>query len=578
VGKGLIVAALPQRRWSSLIVTLASVLCVACSSLPKGVDLQIPETDVSYNLSSTIEVLVTSEAGDKIAPKENLAFQDGAADGTRVVIKPDVLKQTISGIGTSFTESSAFVLAHLDVDERAAVMDSIFSERGANFSLTRTPIGSTDFSVEGKYSYADTPGDLELKNFSIDVDEDGFNADHYPGIKDEAFDVLPMIKEALAIKKAQADKDLRIIASAWTAPPWMKDIEEWYIPATPENDHHGTGGALKPEYVQTFADYIVRYLDAYRLEGVDIWGLTPVNEPHGNSGQWESMHFSPETQNEFIKNNLGPTLAANDYGNVQLLIYDQNRDGLEEWTDVIFGDLETAAYVDGAAVHWYESTYKVFEEVFERVHEKFPQFSIIHTEGTIDDLGKEAPDGVLDPVRFKESGWFDNDDFWWNANATDWAYTATWAPNSEDHPIYTPAHRYARNIIVSLNHWMEGWIDWNVVLDQSGGPNHAGNFCGAPIMIDTESGYVYYTPIFYVLAQFSRTIRPGDKAVLADKHLDGLDDDALHASATINTDNLLSVQLLNTSKQPIQYALQIGVQHAMVDIPANSLQTVRVQL
>ena len=558
--------------------TLLPIWLAACSYLPQGVDLDLPATAVNYRLSSTSEILLTSEAGDKIAAKKNLPFRNGIAGGTKVVIRPELLRQTITGIGSSFTESSAFVLAHLDADKRGEVMDNIFSERGANFSLTRTPIGSTDFSVEGKYSYADTAGDVALEHFSVAVDNDGFKRNKYPGIKDEAFDVLPMIKEALAIKNAQADKDLRIIASAWTAPPWMKDIEDWYIPGTAENDFHGTGGTLKPKYVQAFADYIIRYLDAYRSEGVDIWGLTPVNEPHGNSGQWESMQFTPETQNEFIKNNLGPALAANDYDDLRLLIYDQNRDGLEHWTDVIFGDPETAAYIHGAAVHWYESTYKVYEEAFDRVHEKFPQFAIIHTEGTIDDLGKDAPGGVLDPVRFKESGWFDNDDFWWNANATDWAYTATWAPNYEDHPIYTPVHRYARNIIVSLNHWMEGWIDWNVVLDQNGGPNHVGNFCGAPIMIDTESGHVYYTPIYYVLAQFSRTIRPGDKAVHAEKYLDGLDGDALHASATINTDKLLSVQLLNTTKQPIQYFLQIGSQHAVVEIPSNSLQTVRVQL
>ncbi|MBT8399099.1 MAG: glycosyl hydrolase, partial [Rhodothermia bacterium] len=158
------------------------------------------------------------------------------------------------------------------------------------------------------------------------------------------------------------------------------------------------------------------------------------------------------------------------------------------------------------------------------------------------------------------------------------AYTAEWAPNSEDHPIYTPVHRYARNIIVSLNHWMEGWIDWNVVLDKNGGPNHAGNFCGAPIMIDTDTGQIYYTPIYDVLAQFSRTIRPGDRAVQAEKKLVGLDDDALHASATINDEGLLSVQLLNTTKEPIQYSLQIGAQYAAVEIAANSVQTVRVHM
>ena len=155
---------------------------------------------------------------------------------------------------------------------------------------------------------------------------------------------------------------------------------------------------------------------------------------------------------------------------------------------------QTAKFVYGSAVHWYESTNKVYEDVFERVNEKFPDNAIIHTEGCIDDLGKDAPGGIADPQRFKETEWFNNDSFWWNENATDWAYSATWqAVKMEDHPIYTPVHRYARNIIVSIDHWLKGWIDWNVVLDQRGGPNHVGNFCGAPIMIDTESKQVYYT-------------------------------------------------------------------------------------
>ncbi|MEO1128099.1 MAG: glycoside hydrolase family 30 beta sandwich domain-containing protein, partial [Planctomycetota bacterium] len=183
-----------------------------------------------------------------------------------------------------------------------------------------------------------------------------------------------------------------------------------------------------------------------------------------------------------------------------------------------------------------------------------------------------------DPEGFKESGWFDNDDFWWNCNATDWAYTAEWASAPEDHPMYTPVHRYARNIIVSLNHWMTGWVDWNIVLDRRGGPNHVGNFCGAPIMIDTETQYVYYTPIYHVLAQFSRTIRPGDQAVWTERTLRGLDSDALHTCATINDAGILSVQVLNTTKAPIDYTLRIGEDRAKMTIPANAVQTVRVQL
>lgn len=562
-----------------VLISVLSVVLIATTTHKDGIADVYQLSDKNYNLTATTEVLLTAENGDKIATKENVTFSKGKPAGNVILIRPDIVKQTLLGIGTSFTESSAFVLAHLDEDTRREVMNNIYGEEGANFALARTPIGSTDFSVEGKYSYADIKDDKKLEHFSINPDEDGFNTDKYPGIKDTSFDLLPMIRQALAIKNNQADKDLTIIASAWTAPSWMKDIEDWYITGTPENNHQGTGGELKTEYIGTYADYIIKYLDAYKQQGVDIWGITPVNEPHGNNGQWESMHFTPESQNVFIKKHLGPKLKSSDHNDINLLIYDQNRDGLQHWADVIFADPESAKYVYGAAVHWYESTFKVFEDVFDKVHKKYPEFAIIHTEGTIDDLGKEAPQGILDPVRFKETGWFDNDAFWWNANATDWAYTATWpGVKVDDHPIYTPVHRYARNIIVSLNHWVSGWIDWNIVLDQQGGPNHVGNFCGAPVMIDVAKNNIYYTPIYHVLAQFSRTIRPGDKAVQAYKYLKDLDDDAIHASASINSDNLLSVQVLNTTKQPVSYKLQIGVQQADISIAANALQTVRIQL
>ncbi len=528
---------------------------------------------------STSEILLTSSSGKKLAQQDNVSFQTGSAEGISIRIFPEQIKQTIDGIGTSFTESSAFVLAHLKAEQRKEVMEKIYGESGADFTLTRTHIAACDFTVKGKYSYTPEKNDTDLSSFTIKPDLEGFKRAEFPGIEEEKYDLLPMIKEALAIKQAQDDKELRIIASAWTAPDWMKDIETWYIPGTPENNWQGTGGALKPEYEGLFADYILKYLDAYKAEGVNIWGLTPVNEPHGNNGQWESMHFTPETQNLFIKKYLGPKLKAGQFKDVNLLIYDQNRDGLEHWTDVIFTDQETVPYLYGAAVHWYESTFRVYEDVFNRVHDKFPDLAIVHTEGCIDDLGKEAPNGVTDPAKFTEENWFDNDDFWWNDNATDWAYSVTWeGTNAAEHPAYAPVHRYARNIIVSLDNWMTGWVDWNIVLDKNGGPNHVGNFCGAPIMIDTEEQYVYYTPIYYVLAQFSRTIRPGDKAVQTLKNLNGLEDDALHACATINAENILSVQVLNTTDKPIAYKLQIADQCSNRAIAANAVQTVRVKL
>lgn len=566
-------------------LALLSLSLAACSDAPIQQEKPLVQAmskyqsgDTNYQLKETSRVLVTNESGDKVADKQNISFVDGKPSGTVIVIRPDIVKQTMYGVGTSFTESSAFVLAHLTKEKRGEVMRNAYSDKGANFSLARTHIGATDFAVEGKYSYVDVPGDADLESFTLAEDTKGFDVNKYPGVVDPSYDLLPMIQEAIAIKDAQDDKELQIIASAWTAPSWMKDINEWYIPGTAENGHAGTGGSLLPEYVPAYADYLVKYLQAYQEEGVDIWGLTPVNEPHGNNGQWESMHFTAESQRDFITEQLGPKLHANNFEDLELLMLDHNRDGLAEWADIILADEEATKYVKGTAVHWYESTNLVYEDILEETHNKYPNFSIINTEATIDDLGKPAPVGIADTEKFTESNWFNNDSFWWNENATDWAYTAEWAPNAEAHPIYTPVHRYARNIIVSFNHWMNGWMDWNVVLDQNGGPNHVGNFCGAPIMIDTINGDVYYTPIFHVLSQFSQTIRPGDRAVQASKFLDGLDNDDLHASATINDTNLLTVQLLNTTKQPIEFLLQVGTQHAEVKMTANAVQTIQVQL
>jgi glucosylceramidase len=507
---------------------------------------------------------LTAQNGEKFEEQENIHFGNSFTNAKAIKIFPKQKKQKIVGIGGSFTESTAFVLAHLNVKDRQVVMKKLFSKEGANYSLTRTTIASSDFCVEGKYSYAPIKDDMKLENFSIKVDHDGFKSSNYPNIKDESYDLLPMIQEAQAIKNNQEDKALRIIASAWTSPIWMKDNQSWF------------GGKLLSTHESTYADYIIKYLEAYKKEGVDIWGITPVNEPLGNNSNWESLHFTPKTQKEFIKNFLGPKLKA--FGEVKLLANDHDRKELEAWADAVYGEEECAKYMYGLGIHWYESTFKVYEDILQKVHAKYPNYAIINTEACIDNLGNEAPQGILDPIGYKESDWFDNDAFWWHDNATDWAYTATWpGVISEDHPIYTPVHRYARNIIVSLNSWVSGWIDWNMVLDKRGGPNHVDNYCGAPIMIDLESAYVYYTPIYYILAQFSRTIRPEDDVVhsITDEELTQV---GIYSCSSVNSDNVLSVQILNTNKEAVTFELQIETQVSLVNLPANCLQTIQIPL
>ncbi|MBN1410242.1 MAG: discoidin domain-containing protein [Spirochaetales bacterium] len=523
-------------------------------------------SDINYSIKKTREVILTSEKGDKLAKKENIAFKEGQASGTVVLVRPDITKQTIDGIGSSFTESAAFVLAHLSKAKRKSVMEALYGKKGAAYTLTRTHIGACDFSVKGKYSYDDVEDDAALEHFSLQPDREGFSKSEYPGIKDESYDLLPMIKDALAI-----NKDIKIIASPWTAPKWMKKPNKWY-----QVGQTG-GGILLPEHYDTYARYLSKYIAACKSEGINIWGITPVNEPMGNYGQWESMHLSEQVETNLVKKYIGPQFEKDGFKDVRIIIYDQNRESLENWASSILSDEECAKYVYGSAVHWYADTVKVFEKELEKTHQLFPDKTIINTEACIDNLGCPAPGGCSDPEGFTETDFFKNDGFWWNNKASDWGYAVSWARKA-DHPLYAAVHRYARDIIEGLNFWMTGWIDWNAVLDKNGGPNHVKNYCGAPVMIDTETEDIYYTPVYYVLAQFSRLIRPGDKVLQVNVFKEGLDKDAIHACAVMSDKGEVKVALLNTTKDPIDFKLQIGTQYADINIEANAVQTILVPI
>jgi len=516
------------------------------------------------------QVLVTSESGDVLKEHENVVFKKRQAAGNGLVVSVDLndKRQEINGVGVSLTESSAFVLACLPVEKRKELLQEIFGENGGNFALVRTHIGSCDFSVEGKYSLAEVDGDIMLEHFSLDRDKEGFDKAKYPFVVDASYDLFPFMQEVATIRRNQSDNEYRLVASAWTAPAWMKDNKQYY--------QSGYGGSLLEEYYQVYADYLVKYLEAYKQEGIDFWGITPVNEPQGNSGNWESMHFTPESQAKFIGRYMGPTLHKSGFGGLKLLAFDQNTAEMPEWAHVIYADSAANKYTDGMAVHWYASTFDPFGNIMTEIHNQFPDKIILHTEGCIDALGTPPWGGALDPEGFVESGWFNNDDFWWNYNATDWAYTV---PNWDNgnHPKYVPTHRYARYIIDGMNNWLTGFIDWNIILDEKGGPNHANNFCGAPIMIDTENKDVYFTPVYHVLKQLSRNVRPGDTALHAVTG-NGENKENLFVGAVLNQKGEVVVNMLNIIKEPITFDLKLGEYVATVTAPANSLQTIIVKL
>ena len=467
-----------------------------------------------------VTVYETSASGAKLEQRTEFTKNESA---TVLRILPEEKFQIITGFGGSFTESSAHLLNGLSPAKRKELIDAYFSDDGAKYSLTRTHMNSCDFSV-GQYFYAPVADDMELDSFTIEEDLD---------------DIIPMIKEAMAT----STEGFKIISSPWTAPPWMKD-----------NKHH-VGGKLLPKYYKPWALFYSKYIDAYKAEGIDIWGFTVVNEPHGNGNNWESMHFSPKEMTDFVREYLGPQLEKDGH-DVKILGYDQNRAGIKEWVDEMYKDEASSKYYSGTAIHWYESTYEVFPEDLQYAHNKAPNKYLIETEGCVD---SEVP-------KWKDDKWY------WSKEATDWGWD--WASEKDKHlhPKYAPVNRYARDIIGCLNNWVDGWIDWNMVLDKQGGPNWFENWCVAPVLVDIETDEVYYTPIYYTMAHFSKFIRPGAVRIGMEN-----DDKDLQATAAQNPDGTIAIVVFNEGMTAKSFTLELTGSSQTINIEAQAIQTIVVQ-
>jgi len=468
----------------------------------------------------SVEVYETSESGHKLTLVSEFSKMDSVST---IFLDPEKKYQTISGFGGAFTESSAYLLNKLSKKNRDTILKAYFAKDGANYSLTRTHMNSCDFSLTN-YSYTPIAGDKELKHFTITEDKD---------------DLIPMIKDAMAI----SEDGFNIFASPWTAAPWMKDNNDW------------VGGKLLPEYYDTWALFFSKYLEAYKAEGIDIWGFTVENEPHGNGNNWESMHFSPKEMTDFVEFHLGPKLEADGYGDKIILGYDQNRAGLKEWVDEMYRDENSSKYFDGTAIHWYESTYDYFPEALQYAHSKAPDKYLIETEGCVD---SEVP-------KWKDDAWY------WRKEATDWGWD--WASEKEKHlhPKYAPVNRYARDIIGCLNNWVDGWVDWNMVLDTQGGPNWFKNWCVAPVIVDPEKDEVYFTPLYYTMAHFSKYIRPGAEVI------DALNSDKnLMVTAAKNPDGSIAVVIFNEGKEGKNFKIKLGGKSKEIAINPQAIQTILI--
>lgn len=435
--------------------------------------------------------------------------------------------QKIIGFGGAFTESSAHLFNLLGKENQEMILEAYFGDEGAAYSICRTHINSCDFSLD-YYDYNKGIEDTLLTNFSIEEDMD---------------DIVPFI---LAAQKTSTD-GFKLLASPWTAPPWMKDNKKW------------EGGRLLKEHYPSWARYFVKYLEAYEAVGIPFWGVTVENEPLGNNENWESMHFSPEEMIAFVKDHLGPALKDS-FPEIKTFMYDQNRGNeLEEWAEKIYADEELQQYIHGMAIHWYSSTFDPMTASIDNIYELAPDQMIIQSEACIDN----------DIPVWKEDQWY------WSKEATDWGYD--WASDEEKHlhPKYVPVYRYATDIISTLNHHTNAWIDWNMILNKQGGPNHAENWCIAPVIVDEIADEVYFTPLYYTLKHFSKYIRPNSRILdiqLSDKNIEGL--------AAMNQDGSSIVVLLNQTKEEKTVELSFSgedLDRSYFILPPEAIQTIVVE-
>ncbi len=323
---------------------------------------------------------------------------------------------------------------------------------------------------------------------------------------------LPFIKEAMNA----AGGRLKLFASPWSPPAFMKD-----------NNDVLNGGKLKKEFYQPWANYYTKFIKAFQKEGVPVWGITIQNEPMATQ-RWESCVYTGEEERDFLKNYLGPTMQKEGLSDKKIIGWDHNRDLLYQRASTLLNDPGAAKYLWGIGFHWYEpwSGGDPMYDNVKLVHETFPDKNLLFTEGC-----KEEFD--LNKVN-------------------DWKL----------------GEKYAVNMIHDFNNGMTGFTDWNILLDETGGPNHVGNFCFAPIHANTKTGELIYTNEYYYIGHFSKFIKPGARRVVSSATRS-----QLLTTAFKNEDGKVIVIVMNQSSNKIPYLLWINGSAAEVNSSPHSIAT-----
>ncbi|KAL3669320.1 hypothetical protein V7S43_005697 [Phytophthora oleae] len=358
------------------------------------------------------------------------------------------------GFGGAFTEAAALQFQKLSKEKQEEVLTLYFDkEKGSAYSFGRVPMGSCDFSVDS-YNFAETENDLDLVNFDVDVTHDT-----------EA--IIPFIKRAL-----ERRPDMKMFLAPWSPPAWMKRSSSEY--------NASMLGSVKPVGLRDdmrapWALYFSKFITAYKKHGIPFWGVSPQNEPEF-AAPWEACAYNPEYEAEFIGEFLGPVLDR-DHPDLTLMVFDHNRNNVQHWAEVIYNHPTASKYVDGMAFHWYE------------------------------DGGERYMDGVAYPEHLNDTHFVNQSRFMLSSESSSCPGVAV------GDEAWFRGQRYGHDIISNLNNFAAGWIDWNLLLDHTGGPNHKGNVCDAAIIV-TEDGDDYFVqPMYYFIQHFSKFIPPGSRRV-----------------------------------------------------------------
>lgn len=339
--------------------------------------------------------------------------------------------------------------------------------------------------------------------------------------------VVPLIEDCFSIVTDSQKKELMLMLSPWSPPAWMKD-----------NGEMNHGGKLLPQYKALYADLILRYIEALEKKGIPIWALSIQNEPAAVQ-TWDSCIWSAEEEAEFACEYLGPLLEKNGKAYIKIFVWDHNRDLLLERFSKSMEHADAQKYIAGAAYHWYSGDQ--YENV-KAVYEQYPDKMLIFTEGCIEG----GP---------RNGAWFSGE-------------------------------RYAHNIINDLLNGCTTWIDWNIVLNTEGGPNHVGNYCDAPVLIDEKTKEVFYQSSYYYLGHFSRFIQPMAKRI--DSNLwtgmipaapDGRAGTMIEGLAVKNPDGSIVLVLCNRTEDTISYKIESKNtgESDILFIPPRSMHTMKVE-